>query len=357
MCCNNRVPVSEHEKQPLHVNTASVMSRGFIVWSTLCLPCCCGVLLSPPGVGISGLEGMQAAMASDFTIAQFRFLAPLLLVHGRLSYKRITRMICFFFYKNLLYGSTIFVYNAFSLFSGQPIYNDFYMTLFNVVFTAAAPLVVGWFDRDLDKNMGLKYPFLYKEGGCRFCMPAVPVQRPVALADCRQAAITVSMSVAFVGAQLCLLPTFRSTDLVRGRRPPVGSPAVGLTAACCAYVDSAIPGCASLLLTGCIIPNVAACCLCCSLSGQRNLYFSLPAIVGWLGTAFLHAALIVIMVLLGADSLDSDSRSGHAWSLLRNGLLMFTIVIITVHLQLAMVIDQWTWIHHIAIWGSIGERL
>jgi phospholipid-transporting ATPase len=73
-------------------------------------------------------------------------------------------MICFFFYKNLLYGSTIFVYNAFSLFSGQPIYNDFYMTLFNVVFTAAAPLVVGWFDRDLDKNMGLKYPFLYKEG-------------------------------------------------------------------------------------------------------------------------------------------------------------------------------------------------
>lgn len=107
---------------------------------------------------------MQAAMASDFTIAQFRFLAPLLLVHGRLSYKRITRMICFFFYKNLLYGSTIFVYNAFSLFSGQPIYNDFYMTLFNVVFTAAAPLVVGWFDRDLDKNAGLKYPFLYKEG-------------------------------------------------------------------------------------------------------------------------------------------------------------------------------------------------
>lgn len=124
----------------------------------------CAAFVPHAGVGISGLEGMQAAMASDFTIAQFRFLAPLLLVHGRLSYKRITRMICFFFYKNLLYGSTIFVYNAFSLFSGQPIYNDFYMTLFNVVFTALAPLVVGWFDRDLDKNMGLKYPFLYKEG-------------------------------------------------------------------------------------------------------------------------------------------------------------------------------------------------
>jgi hypothetical protein len=38
------------------------------------------------------------------------------------------------------------------------------MTLFNVVFTAAAPLVVGWFDRDLDKDAGLRFPFLYKDG-------------------------------------------------------------------------------------------------------------------------------------------------------------------------------------------------
>ncbi|CAI0386597.1 unnamed protein product [Linum tenue] len=43
------------------------------------------------GVGISGLEGMQAVMASDFAIAQFRFLTDLLLVHGRLSYLRICK--------------------------------------------------------------------------------------------------------------------------------------------------------------------------------------------------------------------------------------------------------------------------
>ena len=60
-------------------------------------------------------------MASDFAIAQFRFLTPLLLVHGRLSYKRITRMIQFFFYKNLLFGLTIFVYNAFALFRCGPV--------------------------------------------------------------------------------------------------------------------------------------------------------------------------------------------------------------------------------------------
>ena len=57
-------------------------------------------LVSPlAGVGISGQEGTQAVMAADFAIAQFRFLTPLLLVHGRWSYKRISRMICFFFFK------------------------------------------------------------------------------------------------------------------------------------------------------------------------------------------------------------------------------------------------------------------
>ncbi len=44
------------------------------------------------GVGISGQEGMQAVMASDFAIAQFRFLTDLLLVHGRWSYIRITKV-------------------------------------------------------------------------------------------------------------------------------------------------------------------------------------------------------------------------------------------------------------------------
>lgn len=43
------------------------------------------------GVGISGLEGTQAVMASDFAIPQFRFLTDLLLVHGRWSYHRISK--------------------------------------------------------------------------------------------------------------------------------------------------------------------------------------------------------------------------------------------------------------------------
>lgn len=45
------------------------------------------------GVGISGVEGMQAAMSSDYAIAQFRFLERLLLVHGHWCYRRISMMV------------------------------------------------------------------------------------------------------------------------------------------------------------------------------------------------------------------------------------------------------------------------
>lgn len=40
------------------------------------------------GIGISGLEGQQAARASDYSIGQFRFLRSLLFVHGREAYRR-----------------------------------------------------------------------------------------------------------------------------------------------------------------------------------------------------------------------------------------------------------------------------
>ena len=40
------------------------------------------------GIGITGKEGLQAARVSDYSIAQFRFLAKLLLVHGRWNYIR-----------------------------------------------------------------------------------------------------------------------------------------------------------------------------------------------------------------------------------------------------------------------------
>lgn len=53
------------------------------------------------GIGISGNEGLQAANSSDYSIAQFRFLHKLILVHGVWSYNRISKVILYSFYKNI----------------------------------------------------------------------------------------------------------------------------------------------------------------------------------------------------------------------------------------------------------------
>ena len=45
------------------------------------------------GIGISGVEGLQAARSADVAISQFRYLKKLLLVHGAWSYRRLSKLI------------------------------------------------------------------------------------------------------------------------------------------------------------------------------------------------------------------------------------------------------------------------
>ncbi|KAA8541660.1 hypothetical protein F0562_022812 [Nyssa sinensis] len=116
------------------------------------------------GVGISGVEGMQAVMASDFAIAQFRFLERLLVVHGHWCYKRIAQMICYFFYKNIAFGLTLFYFEAFASFSGQSIYDDWYMLLFNVILTSLPVISLGVFEQDVPSEICLQFPALYQQG-------------------------------------------------------------------------------------------------------------------------------------------------------------------------------------------------
>nr|DAD31633.1 TPA_asm: hypothetical protein HUJ06_010484 [Nelumbo nucifera] len=116
------------------------------------------------GVGISGVEGMQAVMSSDIAIAQFQFLERLLLVHGHWCYRRISSMICYFFYKNIAFGFTLFFFEAYASFSGQPAYNDWYLSLYNVFFTSLPVIALGVFDQDVSARFCLKFPLLYQEG-------------------------------------------------------------------------------------------------------------------------------------------------------------------------------------------------
>ncbi|KAK3442822.1 hypothetical protein EUGRSUZ_B03071 [Eucalyptus grandis] len=119
------------------------------------------------GVGISGVEGMQAVMSSDIAIAQFRYLERLLLVHGHWCYRRISTMICYFFYKNIAFGFSLFLYEAHTSFSAQPAYNDWFMSLFNVFFTSLPVIALGVFDQDVSARFCLKVCSNHREKQCK----------------------------------------------------------------------------------------------------------------------------------------------------------------------------------------------
>ncbi|KAE8224390.1 hypothetical protein CF319_g2705 [Tilletia indica] len=113
------------------------------------------------GVGISGVEGLQAARSADVAISQFRFLRKLLLVHGSWSYARLSKMILYSFYKNIMLYMTLFWFSFQNSFSGQVPYESWTLTFYNVVFTVLPPLVIGVFDQYVSARMLDRYPQLY----------------------------------------------------------------------------------------------------------------------------------------------------------------------------------------------------
>lgn len=145
------------------------------------------------GVGISGQEGMQAVLASDFSLAQFRFLERLLLVHGRYSYFRMCKFLRYFFYKNFAFTLCHLWFAFFCGFSAQVIsffflniyvliknvlninfhqsqtlYDPAFISFYNVFYTSLPVLALGIFDQDVDDRMSLRYPLLYTPGNLIF---------------------------------------------------------------------------------------------------------------------------------------------------------------------------------------------
>nr|XP_012316500.1 probable phospholipid-transporting ATPase VB isoform X2 [Aotus nancymaae] len=116
------------------------------------------------GIGISGQEGMQAVMSSDFAIARFKHLKKLLLVHGHWCYSRLARMVVYYLYKNVCYVNLLFWYQFFCGFSGSTMIDYWQMIFFNLFFTSLPPLVFGVLDKDISAETLLALPELYKSG-------------------------------------------------------------------------------------------------------------------------------------------------------------------------------------------------
>ena len=66
-----------------------------------------------------GVEGGQAVQNADFSLAQFRFLQRLLLVHGRWSYLRIALFLQYFLFKTCSFALVHVWFAFFNGFSAQ----------------------------------------------------------------------------------------------------------------------------------------------------------------------------------------------------------------------------------------------
>ncbi|CAN0055849.1 unnamed protein product [Ectocarpus sp. 4 AP-2014] len=116
------------------------------------------------GVGISGQEGLQAVNASDYSLAQFRFLQKLLLCHGRFNYRRMSFATSYLFYKSVSWAVPLFVYAFFNGLSGQFFYDWVNSMLWALLYTGLPIVLLGVYDMDVLPSTALRYPWLYRNG-------------------------------------------------------------------------------------------------------------------------------------------------------------------------------------------------
>ncbi|KAH7057697.1 hypothetical protein BKA57DRAFT_387828 [Linnemannia elongata] len=114
------------------------------------------------GVGIEGMEGAQAARSSDFSFKQFKNLKRLLTIHGRYSYLRMSKIIFFSFYKSICLITVQFWFGFMNGWSGGALYDENFLTLWNMVFTALLPITTACFEKDVEEESIGQYPKLYK---------------------------------------------------------------------------------------------------------------------------------------------------------------------------------------------------
>ncbi|KAK5635170.1 hypothetical protein RRF57_010882 [Xylaria bambusicola] len=116
------------------------------------------------GVGISGKEGLQAARVADYSIAQFRFLQRLLLVHGRWNYVRTGKFILATFWKEMFFYLPTAMYQMYNGYTGTSLYESYSLTVLNILFTSLCVLCMGIWEQDLRAETLLAVPELYVHG-------------------------------------------------------------------------------------------------------------------------------------------------------------------------------------------------
>ena len=133
--------------------------------------------------------GSRRRARVDFSVGQFRFLAGLLLVHGRWSAKRNREVVLYAFYKNFVYTMANVWFGFLSAYSAQPIYTTAAIATFNVLWTSLPTVAFACFDQDVVASVALAHPRLYGRNR-RLCRRGFRARRR-AVARVRQLALPV----------------------------------------------------------------------------------------------------------------------------------------------------------------------
>ena len=113
------------------------------------------------GIGIVGKEGLQASLASDYSILKFNYLNTLLLWWGRLSYKNTSSMSNFIIHRGLIISLIQFIFSLMFYYNPVALYNGVLVLGYSTVYTSF-PAISVLVDRDTNKKNVMNFPALYK---------------------------------------------------------------------------------------------------------------------------------------------------------------------------------------------------
>ncbi|CAJ0929263.1 unnamed protein product, partial [Ranitomeya imitator] len=256
------------------------------------------ILEAHVGIGIKGKEGRQAARNSDYAVPKFKHLKKLLLAHGHLYYVRIAHLVQYFFYK-IGYISVI------------------------------------------KMHFGTNLPAADSAGALRmrppFCKMAAPREKTAGRTPGRR--------------NLCfILPQFLYQFFCGFSQQPLYDAAY-LTMYNICFTSMPILA-YSLLEQHISIETLVA---------NPKLYMRISdnAMLQWLPFLYWTALgafeglvfFFGVYFLFQNPSLDGNGQVFGNWSF---GTTVFTTLVFTVTLKLALDTRYWTWLNHLVIWGSLA---
>ena len=113
------------------------------------------------GIGIVGKEGLQASLAADYSIKEFKTLSGLLLWWGRIAYKNTSMVANFVIHRGLIISFNQFIFSLIFYYNAVALYNGMLCFGYSTIFTCT-PSISILLDRDVDRENVLKFPTLYQ---------------------------------------------------------------------------------------------------------------------------------------------------------------------------------------------------